>query len=123
MSNRKMSQWLDMFASLRKPGDSLVVDVSEARAYSVLRKAGRPINQFIRAEGLKRGVRFVRLARPKNLTRQIAELKVGEELTMPDVSMATLATLATRVRREHPRRRYRTHHDRRSATFIVSRES
>lgn len=123
MTYRKMSQWLDMLASLRKPGDSLVVDVSAARAYSVLRKAGRPINQFFRAEGVERGVRFVRLAQPKNVTRQIAELRVGEELTMPDVCRATLATLATRVRRAHPRRRYRTHHDKRSATFIVSRES
>ncbi len=124
MSYRRMAEWLGLFASLRKPGDSLVVNTSPARAYAALRKAGRPINQFLRLHAEKEGgVRLVRLAQPKNLTRQLVELRIGEELTMPDAKKASLARLASRVRHAHPRRRYRTCHDRCSGTFTVSREA
>jgi len=123
VSNRTMAQWRALLADLRKPGDSVVVDVRATRVSQVLNQCGRSVSQYIRVQKIKDGVRLVRLAQPKNFLRQLAELLVGESLILPARAESTLATIATRVRRAHPERRYRTHRDRRAGTFSVVREA
>lgn len=122
MSNRTLAQWRSLLATLRKPGDAVVVDVSPTRAHEVLHLCGRSVSQYIRVHGVQSGVRLVRLAQPKNIRRQLSELAAGESLVAPARAEPTLATIATRVRRTHPERRYRTHRDRRTGTFSVMRE-
>jgi DNA-binding transcriptional regulator LsrR (DeoR family) len=118
---RSTAQWHDLLARLRKPGDTVFVRVGSTRAREVLDGCGPAISQYVRVHVLKGGVRFVRLAERKNLTRQLAELRVGQSMTLPASTELTLATLATRVRREYPGRRYRTHRDRDAGTFSVAR--
>lgn len=118
-----MSEWRALFEELRKPGDAVVVVIGATRAHEVLNRCGRAVSQYIRGHAIEGGVRFVRLPAPKNLRRQLAELKVGESFVLPARCEPTLASIATRVRRAHPKRRYRTHRDRLGGTFSVVREA
>lgn len=118
-----MAQWRALLADLRKPGDSVVVAVHATRAHHVLKQCGRSVSQYIRAHEIEGGVRLLRLVEPKYIRRQLVELTIGESLVLPARAESTLAPIATRVRRAHPERRYRTHRDRRAGTFSVMREA
>jgi len=118
-----MAQWRALLAHLRKPGDAVDVAVGTTRAQQVLNRCGRSVSDYIRTHKIEGGARFVRLAAPKNIRRQLAELTVGESFVLPARCESTLSTIATRVRRAHPKRRYRTHRDRLSGTFSVVREA
>jgi hypothetical protein len=108
---------------LRNPGDTVFAVVSLKWAKSAIRRFVPDLVRYVRLERFRGGVRIVRLAEPKNLTRRLVDLAVGEELTLAVRHWQTLASLATRVRHAHPNRRYRTHRDRRAGTFSVAREA
>jgi hypothetical protein len=108
---------------LSNAGDAVFAVVSLEWAMSAVRRFAPDLVRYVRLEKFRGGVRIVRLAEPKNLTRRLVDLAVGEELTLAVRHRQTLASLATRVRHAHPNRRYRTHRDRRAGTFSVAREA
>jgi hypothetical protein len=120
---RTEAQWHALLAQLRDPGDTLFAVACLGWARTALRRCAPEVARYVRLQKVEGGILFVRLAEPKNFTRQMTELAVGEELTLPAKRAKSLASLATRVRRAFPRRRYRTHRDRREGTFSVLREA
>lgn len=122
-SHRTTAQWRALFVALREPGDQVVVAGSRRWIKIMLRRCAPERVRYVHLEPVKDGTRLVRLAEPKNLTRRMVELAVGDELTLAHRHRSTLARLAVRVRQAHPERRYRTHHDRRLGTCSVMREA
>lgn len=121
---RSLAQWRALFAGLRAPGDWFIASVSYARAWQIRRLCAHVVDpRMVRIHRVNEGVRFVRLAEPRNLTRRLANLAVGEEATFSMRFERSVASLATRVRHAHPGRSYRTHRDRRAGTFSVVREA